>query len=79
MTCVRSKNISSKYQRFTTLGSKDIGIRKSVCGKESIPLHIILNDKIFRSVSIQSDSVTNFLESNFNFSKEIDFYRSKVG
>ena len=28
MTCVRSKNISLKYQRFTTLGSKDIGIRK---------------------------------------------------
>jgi len=29
MTCVRSKNISLKYQRFTTLDSKDIGIRKS--------------------------------------------------
>ena len=29
MTFVRSKNISLKYQRFTTLGSKDIGIRKS--------------------------------------------------
>ena len=26
---VRSNNISLKYQRFTTLGSKDIGIRKS--------------------------------------------------
>ena len=26
---VRSKNISLKYQRFTTLGSKDIGIWKS--------------------------------------------------
>ena len=25
----RSKNISLKYQRFTTLGSKDIVIRKS--------------------------------------------------
>ena len=29
MTFVRSNNISLKYQRFTTLGSKDIGIRKS--------------------------------------------------
>ena len=29
MTFVRSKNISLKYQRFTTLGSKDIGNRKS--------------------------------------------------
>ena len=29
MTFVRSKNISLKYQRFTTLGSKDIWIRKS--------------------------------------------------
>ena len=29
MTVVRSRNISLKYQRFTTLGSKDIGIRKS--------------------------------------------------
>ena len=29
MTFVRSRNISLKYQRFTTLGSKDIGIRKS--------------------------------------------------
>jgi len=28
MTFVRSKNISLKHQRFTTLGSKDIGIRK---------------------------------------------------
>ena len=29
MTFDRSKNISLKYQRFTTLASKDIGIRKS--------------------------------------------------
>ena len=29
MTFDRSNNISLKYQRFTTLGSKDIGIRKS--------------------------------------------------
>ena len=29
MNSVRSNNISLKYQRFTTLGSKDIGIRKS--------------------------------------------------
>ena len=29
MTYVRSNNISLKYQRLTTLGSKDIGIRKS--------------------------------------------------
>ena len=29
MTFVRSNNISLKYQRFTTMGSKDIGIRKS--------------------------------------------------
>ena len=29
MTSVRSNNISLKYQRFTTLGFKDIGIRKS--------------------------------------------------
>ena len=29
MTFVRSKDISLRYQRFTTLGSKDIGIRKS--------------------------------------------------
>ena len=26
MTFVRSKNISLRYQRFTTLGSKDIGL-----------------------------------------------------
>ena len=29
MTFVRSRNISLKCQRFTTLGFKDIGIRKS--------------------------------------------------
>ena len=29
MTSVRSNNLSFKYQRFTTLGFKDIGIRKS--------------------------------------------------
>ena len=29
MTSIRSNNISLKYQRFTTLGSKDRGIRKS--------------------------------------------------
>ena len=29
MNSVRSNNISLKYQRDTTLGSKDIGIRKS--------------------------------------------------
>ena len=29
MTFVRSKNIGLKYQRFTTLGSKERGIRKS--------------------------------------------------
>ena len=29
MTSVRSNNISLKYQRFTTLGLKDIGIIKS--------------------------------------------------
>ena len=29
MNSVRSNNISLKYQRFATLDSKDIGIRKS--------------------------------------------------
>ena len=29
MTSVRSNNLSLKYQRFTTLGLKNIGIRKS--------------------------------------------------
>ena len=29
MNSVRSNNISLKYQRFTTFGSKDIGIIKS--------------------------------------------------
>ena len=29
MTSVRSNNVSLKYQRFTTLDFKDIGIRKS--------------------------------------------------
>ena len=29
MNAVRSNNISLKYQRFTTLGFKDVGIRKS--------------------------------------------------
>ena len=29
MNSVRSNNISLKYQRFTTLGSKDIGIINS--------------------------------------------------
>ena len=29
MTSVRSNNISLKYQRFMTLGFKDIGIRRS--------------------------------------------------
>ena len=29
MTSVRSNNISLKFQRVTTLGSKDIGIRKT--------------------------------------------------
>ncbi len=29
MTSVKSYNISLKYQRFTTLGSKDIGMRKT--------------------------------------------------
>jgi len=29
MNSVRSNNISLKHQRFTTLGSKDIGIIKS--------------------------------------------------
>jgi len=31
MTSVRSNNIGLTYQRFTTLGSKDVGIRKSEC------------------------------------------------
>ena len=29
-----------KYLRFTTLGSKEIGIKKSECGKDSISLQL---------------------------------------
>ena len=50
MTFVRSKNIGLKYQRFTTLGSKDIGIRKSEFVAQSqflytekyVPKHLII-------------------------------------
>ena len=43
MNSVRSNNISLKYQRSTTLGSKEIGIKKlRVCDKDSIPLNFIL-------------------------------------
>ena len=42
ITFVRSKNTSLKYQRFTTLGSKDIGIWKSeFVEKDSIPVQNI--------------------------------------
>ena len=33
-----NRNHSLKYQRSTTSGCKDIGVRKSVCGKNSVPL-----------------------------------------
>ena len=43
MTFVRSKSISLKYQRFTTLGSNDIGIRKSEFVAKSQFLSLILS------------------------------------
>ena len=36
-----------KYQRFTTIGHKDVGIRKSVCSKNSIPFQHYLVKQIF--------------------------------
>ena len=36
MNSMRSNNISLKYQRFTTSGCKDLGIRK-ISDKDSIP------------------------------------------
>ena len=42
MNYVRSNNISLKYQRFATLDSKDIGIRKS----EFVAQFSILKDSI---------------------------------
>ena len=38
MNSVRSSNLSLKYQRFTTSGCKDIGIRISICDKDLFPL-----------------------------------------
>ena len=45
MHCVRSNNISLKYQRFTSSGGKDIGIRKF---------------RIFMHLKIQADNLNIF-------------------
>ena len=43
MTSVRSNKISLKYQRFTALGSKDIGIRKSeFVAKTSLSVNVFV-------------------------------------
>ena len=58
MNSVRSNNISLKYQRFTTLGSKAIGIIKfRVCGKDSIPLPITSNKQKPIICALYSDTL----------------------
>ena len=53
MSYVRSTNISLKYQRFKTLGSKDIGIRKSefmakkIEHSSKLPLNTVSNQVLF--------------------------------
>ena len=53
MSSVRSNNISLKYQRFTTLGSEDIGIRKSefvakkIEHSSKLPLNTVSNQVLF--------------------------------
>ena len=60
MTSVRSNNISLKYQRFTTLGFKDIGIRKSeFVAKNQLLCAIIKNINIIFSFTVQGDRQTN--------------------
>ena len=51
MSSVRSNNISLKYQRFTTLGFKDIGIRKSEFVAKNQLLCVFLPDKSFPVVA----------------------------
>ena len=60
MTSVRSNNISLKYQRFTTLVFKDIGIRKSeFVAKNQLLYAIIKNINIIFSFTVQGDRQTN--------------------
>ena len=49
MSSVRSNNISLKYQRFTTLGFKDIRIKNRVCGKGSTPFYSLKNVNVIVS------------------------------
>ena len=56
MTFVRSNNISLKYQRFTTLGSKDIQNRKSkFVAKTQIVRNFVW--KIREDACVQSEEI----------------------
>ena len=62
MTFVRSRNISLKYQRFTTLGSKDIGIRKSefVAKSQFLRPFFKFDFKIFMKHSLETETLMVF-------------------
>ena len=71
-TSVSSNNISMKYQRFTTLGSKDIGIRKSeFVAKTKFLCLNFENPWMFFYEIREQKSITNKFSKSTNFFHEI--------
>jgi len=64
MNSVRSNNISLKYQRFTTLGSKDIGIIKSE--------FVAKTQFLYRNMAKETLSVRTLVSSNDIITIKID-------
>ena len=71
MNSVRSNNISLKYQRFTTLGSKDIGIINSeFVAKTQFQILNLFFVRLFNSCSKSFEdshtfSLKKFLQTKF--------------
>ena len=79
MTSVRSNNISLKYQRFTTLDSKDIGIRKTefVQGLNSFVKNLFNGTYLYQKVMCHEFILKVFvliLESKTKNKNEILFF-----
>ena len=72
MNSIRSNNISLKYQRFTTLGSKDIEIRKSefvaktqfLCSGKHQIVRVNLNVRISSEETSKGTSIYQLKEYN---------------
>ena len=70
MTFVKSNNISLKYQRFTTLGSKDNVSRKSEFVAKTQFLYPSFNDVLDLDKSVNLIIIKKTVSCLFSFCKE---------